>query len=59
MIFSAISLFMSWVLIVVTILANREKRIEKRVVITIQPALRPLPAHQAALPAFVEVPNNN
>lgn len=58
MIFSAISLFMSWVLIVVTILASREKRIEKRVTITIQPALRPLPS-EFNLPAFLEVPSNN
>lgn len=59
MIFSAISLFMAWILIVATILANREKRIEKRVVITIQPALHPLPSQQASLPAFLEVPSNN
>ena len=59
MMFTAISLVMSWVLVVAAILASRTKRIEHHTYVTIQPALKPLPSQQVALPTFVEVPSNN
>lgn len=57
MIFSAIALFMSFVLCAVAILASRTQHIEHHTIVTIQPALRPLPSQQAKLP--LEVPSNN
>jgi len=59
MIFTAISLVMSWVLVVAAIISTRTKRIEHYTYVTIQPALKPLPSQQASLPVFAEVPSNN
>ncbi|PIQ26173.1 hypothetical protein COW36_06670 [bacterium (Candidatus Blackallbacteria) CG17_big_fil_post_rev_8_21_14_2_50_48_46] len=59
MIFSAIALFMSFVLCAVAILASRTQTVEHYTYVTIQPALKPLPSQQASLPVFAEVPSNN